>query len=430
MTHTRKPRVEILAVGSEFLTPHFQETNSLYLTQRVNDLGLEVAFKTLVGDRWDDVWLACCEALGRSDVIFSIGGLGPTADDITREAWASATGRKLLFRPELLEKIRKRFARRRMKMPAVNKKQAYVIEEADVLENTRGTAPGLWLETEKALIVLLPGPPQELIPMFEKHVWPRLKRFQTAHVTRTVLKTAGMTESAIENLLVNVYPRIPEVRVTTLARPGQIEIHLTSTSGKNAADAERKTARAVKLICAVLGESVFTATGEDLEAVVGRLLRKREETLAVAESCTGGFLGNRITNIPGSSAYFLGGTVAYSNHAKQEFLGVPQKTILAHGAVSHQVARAMATGVRKRTGATYGLAITGIAGPQGGTPSKPVGLVYTALSWKGGAKIHKNLFLGNRNAVKFQSSQKALDMLRRLLISKSPEKKAKGTGRR
>jgi nicotinamide-nucleotide amidase len=411
--------IEIIAVGSEFLTPFFQDTNSLYLTQRLNDLGLTVNFKTVVGDQREDLLLFFKQSLSRSDLIIAMGGLGPTKDDRTKEAWASVLEKKLVFREDLLKTIQKRFGRRKMKMPGVNRKQAYIIEGADVLENRRGTAPGLWVEVDSCIIILLPGPPQEMKSMFEGIVWPRLTKFKKKHTTRLVIKIAGLTESKIESLLRKIYPKLTDVQLTTLAHPGQIEIHLTSYSEKSFSQAREKVGHARRLICEALKQNIFTTEGKELEEVVGDILKAKRQTLAVAESCTGGFLGNRITNVPGSSLYFLQGIVAYSNEAKINLLDVNSKKIETYGAISPQVARAMAKGIKEKSKATYGLSITGIAGPSGGTPEKPVGLVYTALSWDGGIEVKKNLFLGNRNAIKFQSSQKALDMLRRHLLRKT-----------
>ncbi len=415
MNPSKNLKIEILAVGSELLSPYFQDTNSLFLTERLNDLGLDVHLKTIVGDQWEDLCLAFKKALERTDILIATGGLGPTKDDRTREALASVLGRKLVYRKDVLDHIEKRFARRNMKMPEVNKKQAYIIEGSDVLINKNGTAPGLWVNYHPNTIILLPGPPHELGPMFENDIWPRLKTFKKDHICRRSIKTAGLTESTIETRLLSLYPKLPDIELTTLAHPGQIEIHLKGKSDKSLGRAAQKVEQAVELICDALGDGVYTTQGEELEEVVGKFLKEKKQTLAVAESCTGGLLGHRITNIAGSSAYFCQGILAYSNRAKIDLLGVSAKTIDTHGAVSAQVARAMAVGVRKKADTTYGLSITGIAGPSGGTEEKPVGLVYTALAYDRHVIVKKNLFLGDRNAIKFQSSQKALDMLRRHL---------------
>lgn len=409
-------KIEIIAIGSELLTPFFQDTNSLYLAQRLNDMGLEVSLKTIVGDDRENLLFSIKKALAFSDLIMAMGGLGPTDDDKTREAFAEVLKRKLVFKKEILKKIEERFRRRGMAMPASNKKQAYIIEGSEILENKNGTAPGLWLETGQKKIVLLPGPPHELVPMFEESVWPRLKEFGRGFMARRTLKITGLTESEVEGSILDCYPQTKDLNLTVLAYPGQIEIHLAGYSKKNQKEAARKIQKLKNKIQERLKENVFSTSGEELEQIVGNLLRERRETLATAESCTGGLLSHRLTNIPGSSDYFLQGLIVYSNMAKNQCLGVPLELIQKHGAVSPEVAQAMARGVRQKAKANYGLAITGIAGPSGGTKEKPVGLVYTALAWDGGMDVKKNIFLGKRELIKFQSSQKALDMLRRFLL--------------
>jgi len=408
-------KIEIMAIGSELLTPYFQDTNSLFLTERLNDLGMEVSYKTIVGDDWDDLALSIQQTLSRADIIIAMGGLGPTKDDRTREAFATVLERKLIFNKELLQKIEERFKRRGLTMPDVNKKQSYVIEGAEILENRNGTAPGLWLDTGKKIIILLPGPPHELKPMFDKSVGPHLQKFKTGYTARKVLKITGLTESKIETLILDLYPDDPYLRLTTLAHPGQIEIHLSSHSKKSQEQADERVQKLEKNILERLKENVFSTSGEELEEVVGKLLRLNKKTLAVAESCTGGLIGHRLTDVPGSSDYFLQGVVAYSNEAKINALGVSPALIEKYGAVSSQVAEAMAQGIREKARSSLGIGVTGIAGPSGGTPEKPVGLVYIALAWDKGLEFTKNLFLGNRDKIKYQSSQKALDMVRRHL---------------
>jgi len=416
-------KIEIMAIGSELLTPYFQDTNSLYLTERLNDLGMEVSYKTIVGDDWDDLVLCIKQALSRADIIMAMGGLGPTRDDRTREAFATVLERKLCFDEELLHKIEERFKRRALSMPLINKKQSYFINGAEILENRNGTAPGLWLDTGSNKIILLPGPPHELKPMFESSVWPRLQKLRADYTVRIVLKITGLTESKIETLISDLYPQDPHLRITTLAYPGQIEIHLTGHSKGSQGEAEQRAHKLEKNILERLKKNVFSTSGEELEEVAGKLLRDNKKTLAVAESCTGGLLGHRITNVPGSSDYFLQSVVAYSNEAKIHLLGVSPDLIEKYGAVSSQVAKAMAEGIREKARPSLGLAVTGIAGPTGGTPEKPVGLVYTALAWEKGSEVSKNLFLGNRETIKFQSSQKALDMVRRHLLKNKKKKR-------
>jgi nicotinamide-nucleotide amidase len=412
MKFKKNSKVEILTIGSELLTPYFQETNSQYLTQRLNDLGMDVSFKSVVGDDRENLLRAINEALSRSQLIIATGGLGPTRDDRTREAFAESLHRKLLFHEDILKKIKERFKRRGLSMPAINRKQAYIIEGAEALENKNGTAPGIWLEKEQQIIVLLPGPPHELRSMFEESVWPRLQKLSRLHVFRKVIKTASLTESQTETFISKLYPETSSLQISTLAYPGQIEIHLTARSEKSLTQAKNQVSRLENKILERLKDHVFSRTGEELEEVVGRLLRNQQKTLAVAESCTGGLLGDRITNVPGSSDYFLQGIVAYSNQAKINTLGVKPSILQQQGAVSSQTAQAMARGIREKAQSDYGLGITGIAGPSGGSPQKPVGLVYIALAWEEGIEVKKNRFLGNREKIKFQASQKALDMLR------------------
>ena len=409
-------KIEILAVGSELLSPFFQDTNSLYLIRRLNDLGLDVTRKTVVGDDFEELHDAVQTAAARSDLVLIMGGLGPTGDDITRDACAAALGRKLFLKEDLLVRIEERFRRRGKVMPLSNRSQARLLEGAEALRNDNGTAPGQWLIHGKTRVVLLPGPPRELEPMFEEAVWPKLRDWRKGVTERRTFKITGLTESEVEARIADLYPKARDLRLTILSSPGQIEIHLTSFHEEGAGTSAAALDGLGAEIDRRLGNHIFSSTGDELEAVVGRFLRESRRTLATAESCTGGLLAHRITNIPGSSDYFLEGCITYGNRAKTVRLGVPADLISAHGAVSSEVARAMAEGVRAMSGADCGLAVTGIAGPTGGSAEKPVGLVYTALAWNGGTDIRKNLFLGGRESVKFQSSQRALDMLRRYLI--------------
>ena len=409
-------RVEIIAVGSELLTPHFQDTNSLYLSARLNELGWAVAFKTIVGDNPGDIGVRVREALRRTEIVMVMGGLGPTGDDITGEAVARALGKDLVLDQEVLKRIEDRFRRRHLRMPKANRKQAFVIRGAEVLPNENGTAPGQRISVGRKKIFLLPGPAHELKPLCEKFVWPELKKEARGHLIRGVLKAAGLTESMAEGLISDLYPKKGDLGLTILASPGQVEIHLSAFSSVSLIQAEKKLDRLKSHIIRRLGENVFSASDESLEEVVGKLLKERKKSIAVAESCSGGLISHRLTNVPGSSDYFLEGVVAYSNAAKVDLLSVSPGLIEKLGAVSHSVAEAMAVGVRSRARADLGLAVTGIAGPAGGTPEKPVGLVFTALAWEGGTEVQKNLFPGMREQVKLQSAQKALDMVRRHLL--------------
>ena len=417
MTDSRRTKIEILAVGSELLTPYHLDTNSLFLTRHLNQLGMRVSFKTVVGDEEDELASCIRTASERSDLILIMGGLGPTQDDRTRETLAAALGKRLIFRESLWEQIQDRFRKRGISISEVNRKQAFVIEGSMPLENPNGTAPGAWLVSGGKTYVLLPGPPREIQPMFLSLVLPRLQEKREGFQVRKALKIVGLTESKTEDLISDLYPGIvPAIDLTVLASPGQIEIHLTAFSNLSGEDAEEKLTRPVAAISERLGENIFTLADEELEDVIGKLLRENRYTLATAESCTGGLLGHRITNVPGSSAYFLEGVQVYSNQAKIRLIDVPASLLEEHGAVSPQVAAAMAENVRRTSGATFGLGITGIAGPGGGTEEKPVGLVYISLAGMGDTQIEKNLFLGGRESVKQRSAQKALDMLRRRLL--------------
>jgi nicotinamide-nucleotide amidase len=414
-------RCEIIAVGSELLTPHFLDTNSLFITKKLNNLGIETAFKTIVGDNSADLQQCFRTAFSRTRLVVAIGGLGPTRDDLTRETLADTLGKGLIYHPDILNAMEQRFQRRGLKMSPSNKKQAYIPEGADILDNPNGTAPGLILEENDRIVVLLPGPPKELRSMFTDRVIPRLEKYRQGYSFRRILRITGPGESAIESEIADLYPDDPEITVTILAAPGQIDIHLLAHSEKSTASARKKIMILSKKIEFRLGEQIYSTDGRTLEEVLGDQLRENHKTLAVAESCTGGLLGHRITNVPGSSDYFLQGVQSYSNQAKQQRLGISAGLIKRYGAVSSQTAQAMADGIRRTSRADFGLAITGIAGPGGGTPDKPVGLVYTALSWDNEVQVEKNDFFGDRETVKFRSSQKSLDMLRIHLIHKAPK---------
>jgi nicotinamide-nucleotide amidase len=406
---------EIIAVGSELLTIGRLDTNSLYLTGELNNLGVEVMTKCVVGD--DLAWLtdAVQRALDRSGIVILSGGLGPTEDDLTREAVAQALGRKLVFHPEIAEALEVRFARSGRKMSEINKRQAFVIEGAEVLPNDRGTAPGQWVAANGAVVMLLPGPPHELKAMFEQQGLPRLAALAPKQAIRTVfLRITGMPESDLDALISPVYKRYQNPVTTILAANGDLQVHLRAHAN-TAAEADALLAEVTAPIVELLGDRLYSRTGDPLEVVVGRMLKERKATVAVAESCTGGMLGERFTITPGSSDYFIGGFITYSNALKRDLLGVPAATLEQFGAVSEQTAEAMATGARQRTGADYAISITGIAGPDGGTEDKPVGLVYIAIADAAGVVVTHRKFLGDRQRIRVFTTQHALDFLRRRL---------------
>jgi nicotinamide-nucleotide amidase len=409
----------IIAVGSEMLTPFRVDTNSLVVTERLNAIGYDVRLKVVVGDDVDELAHVFQGALGWADVVVIIGGLGPTDDDLTRVAVARVLGVPLDFHEHVLERIRGRFTRRGMPMPEINRRQAMAPRGATLLDNPNGTAPGLWLEHGAAAIVLLPGPPREMTPMMEAVIRDRLSaRAGTARLFRRVVRVTGRTESDVDAQVQPVYSRwiarpIP-IATTILAVMGQIELHLTMRAG-TAAQADEALDAAVEDLKAVLGPAVYSVNGKNLEAVVGDLLREKHLTIAVAESCTGGLLASRLTDVPGSSSYVERGYVCYSNRSKVEMLGVPEELLAEHGAVSEPVAQAMAAGARERAETQVAIAITGIAGPDGGTPAKPVGTVVVAVSARNEIRVRTYQFVGGREQVKFQASQAALNMLRLML---------------
>ena len=406
---------EIIAVGSEMLTAERLDTNSLYLTGELNKLGVEVVTKCVVGDDLGRLTDAVARALARSVIVILSGGLGPTEDDLTREAVAGALGRQIVFHAEIAEALERRFAASGRKMSAINKRQAYVIEGAEVLPNDRGTAPGQWVAAGSAVAVLLPGPPHELKAMFEQHCLPRLTRLVPKQAIRTAfLRITGMPESDLDELISPVYKKYLNPVTTILAANGDLQVHLRARCATEA-EADALLAEVTAPIEQLLGDRLYSRTGEPLESMAGGLLRARNATVSVAESCTGGMLGARFTTVPGSSDYFLGGFITYSNALKRDLLGVPADTLEQFGAVSEQTAEAMAVGARQRTGSTYAIAITGVAGPDGGTEEKPVGLVYIAIAGPDGTVVVHRRFLGDRQRIRVFTTQMALDLLRRRL---------------
>jgi len=413
-------RAEIIAVGSEMLTPLKVDTNSLFITGRLNEIGLDVAAKTVVGD--DRALLADVvrQALARAEVVLLTGGLGPTADDVTREAVADALGLPLDEDAAIVQRLEQRFGRRGLTMPANNRKQALVPRGAVIVPNEKGTAPGLVMARDGRLVVLLPGPPRELEPMVEHVVREHLAAFAGPfRLFRRVLRTTGRSESQVDALVQPIYARWTSwptpIQTTILASPGQIELHL-AVRAADASQAQQVLDAATQEIASALGPTLFAVGDRRLEEVVGELLRAQGLTIATAESCTGGLLASRLTDVAGSSDYVERGVVCYSNRAKADLLGVPEATLGEHGAVSEPVAVAMARGIRERAGTDLGVGITGIAGPGGGSAAKPVGTVVLALAWADGERVQTSWFPGERDQVKFFSSQAALDMVRRRLL--------------
>ena len=414
----------IIAVGSELLTPDKLDTNSLFLTEELNSVGFTVTQKMVVGDDTHDLGAAFDYACRVAPLVLVTGGLGPTEDDLTRDVIASALGRSLQIDKGLLEDIRRRFSERGLVMPEINRRQAEVPQGAEILRNEHGTAPGLILGNETMTAVLLPGPPRELQPMFRQHVVNRLRNINAGQrVYRRVLRTTGETESFVDECAKPVYRKwisrsIP-IQTTILASLGQIDLHLSVVSSDEF-EAKAMLDDAVSELRERLGLLVFSEDGRSLPEIVGGLLVERNATVSVAESCTGGLIASRLTDVAGSSAYVVGGMTTYSNAAKEKLLDVSLDLFERHGAVSDEVAIAMALAVRRKLGTDFGLSATGIAGPGGAVSGKPVGTVHVALAESGHDVVSRRCQLaGDRRRVKFQTSQVALNLLRKTLLPAS-----------
>lgn len=408
----RMPDAEIIAVGSELLTPQRLDTNSLYLTDQLNALGVEVVRKTVVGDERERLTDTILGAISRTQVLILTGGLGPTEDDVTRDAVASAIGRRLVFHQEICDKIEERIRRFGRKMAEINKRQAYIIEDAQVLANDRGTAPGQWIEHDGVVITLLPGPPSELKAMFELQCLPRLHNCLPSQFIRArLLRTVGMTESELDELIAPIYTGYPKLATTILAVSGEIHVNLRARCSTEQ-EAQALLDEASGRIEELLGDRVYSRNGDPLEKVVGDSLRDQHATLSVAESATGGLLGGRITAVPSSSDYFRGGFIVYTDDMKTQILGVPAEMLAESTAVSEPVAKAMAEGAKQRAGSDYALSITGYAGPQG----NQVGLVFIGLAGPAGTEVRRVNFGGDRERVRMFSTNIALDFLRRALL--------------
>jgi len=418
---------EVIAVGSELLGSTRADTNSLFLSARLSELGIDLRIKTVVGDEREDLAAVFRQSLARADVVVLTGGLGPTDDDLTREVVSDVLELPMSIDDGIVAKIRGRFERRGLTMPDVNLRQAQVPRGALVLDNPLGTAPGLFIDRRsdgdgprRQSIILLPGPPRELQPMFERVcAGPLRERAGPSRAHHTSLFITGRGESHVEEMVQPIYSRwrssAPPIATTILAAMGQIELHLTVRD----TDPQRARAtldRARDELLAVIGGDVYSTDGRKMEEVLGGLLQGRGYTIAAAESCTGGLLMSRLTDVPGSSAYVRAGVVAYADEDKVAMLGVPAALIESYGAVSEPVAVAMAEGIRERTAADVTVGITGIAGPGGGTPAKPAGTVAIAVIVPGQpAYVRTYTFLGGRGMVKFQATQAAMDRVRRMV---------------
>ena len=413
-------KAEILAVGSELLTPYRQDTNSLFLTEQLNTLGVEVIAKTIVGDRQSEIVTAVRHALDRADILLTSGGLGPTLDDLTREAVAEALGVEVVRDSDVLTSLYKRFAERRMPMPENNVRQADKVAGAEILTNPAGTAPGQWIDTtwkgHRKLIAMLPGVPRELKALCEAEVVLRLAAvIRVRHMARRMLRIALLPESQVDSRVAPIYSQYKDVDTTILAALGEIQLHF-SCAAKSREHAEKRVAEVCERVEEELGDDVFSANGDSLEQVVLYFLEMQGATLATAESLTGGLIAQRLTSVANASRTFIGGAVVYTNDLKKDFAEVPDAVLQKHGAVSRATAQAMAEGIRHRTGATLGVAVTGVAGPGGGTEQTPVGTVYAALADEEDTQVVERRFVGDRERIRYSTSQLALDLVRRKLM--------------
>jgi nicotinamide-nucleotide amidase len=406
---------EIIAIGSELLTPRFHDTNSIYLTEELNRAGISVVMKTIVGDDEEYLEHAVRGALGRTPIVITIGGLGPTEDDITRKVLSQVTHRQLVLDDGILDTLKARFAARGVDMPGNNARQALVPTGAEPLNNRNGTAPGLWIEDESNTIILLPGPPAELKPMFERSCLPRLiKKAGGLVLRRSVYRTTGVPESTLDARISPLYSEYKNPETTILAKPGQVDVHLAARA-KTSEEADRLLAELGDKIDKELGDNVFARAYQEMEEVVGMYLVLKGATIGVAESCTGGLVAERLTRVPGSSKYFQSGVVTYSNQSKIDLAGIPPLLLEMEGAVGKEVAVGLAESIREKLDTTIGVGVTGVAGPDGGSAEKPVGTVHIAVAGPSSTDHRQFLFPGSREKVRWQSSQAALDMARRHL---------------
>lgn len=425
-------RAEVIAIGTELLLGHTINDDATYVSQALARLGIDCFRHVTVGDNPDRLAEAILAGLKRADLVVTCGGLGPTVDDVTLETIAQVTGRRLISHPEILRKIQARFRKLSIRMPASNRRQTLLPDGAMELPNNLGTAPGFFLKlhpvdnsilspvgSQTRYLAALPGPPAELIPMLERHLVPRLSRFSGKEIIRSkTLKTTGLSESEVDAKVRDLLALQGEVTLGIYAHAAQVDLRITAKAAAFGR-AEQGIGRLERKLRGRLSPLIYGADDETLEGVVGKLLRARELTLSVAESCTGGLVQHRITEVPGASDYFVGGVVSYANTLKSTLLSVPPTLLRKHGAISREVAATMADGVRRLTGSNFGLAVTGIAGPTGGTKIKPVGLVYIALAGKRSVIVRKFLFSGFRSAIKFKASQAALNLLRLHLCGSS-----------
>jgi len=406
---------EVISVGTELLLGQILNTNSQYLAQKLAELGIDLYFQTTVGDNMERLKIAIDTAVKRADILIFTGGLGPTSDDITKEAVADYFGLTLVLDEDVLRRIEKFFERRHANMPEINKKQAYVPEGAKVLHNKNGTAPGLIIEKDGKIAILLPGPPFEMQPMFEEQVLPYLERFSKQKIYSRVLKFVGIGESSIEEALKDLFLSQTDPTLALYAKPFEVELRITTK--KESEEIAKSLLQSMEdRIRERLGEYIYGVDEQLLEEVVVSLLAEKRLKVSIAESCTGGLICNKITNVPGASEVFDRGFIVYSNEAKMKLLGVPEQVLKEYGAVSSQTAKYMAQGALSNSLAHIALSVTGIAGPGGGSETKPVGLVYIGIATKDNCESFEFRFSGDRLRIKDMTSKAALNILRKKII--------------
>ena len=412
-------KLEVVTIGTELLLGHILDTNAAELGATLAAAGVEIVRRTSVADRPEQIRAAVQEALDRTGFVITTGGLGPTRDDMTKKEVAAIFNKPLVLDDDVLRSLEERFRRLGRPMPAVNRTQAEVPAGATVLPNPRGTAPGLWVEDDERVVVMLPGVPSEMRGLLAEEVFPRIVARGGRGTTRIVVRsrtvrTTGIAESALAELVEPIEDEITPLTLAYLPSAEGVDLRLTAW-GLPEEEAERRLAARAAQVRELAGEHVYGEDRADLAAVMLERMRALELRLAVAESCTGGLLGSRITAVPGSSDVFVGGVVAYDDTVKRELLAVPDALLNAHGAVSEEVVLAMAAGAQRRFGVDAALAVTGIAGPGGGSQEKPVGTVWLAARLGSDARALKRIFPGDRGEIRARSAQAALDLLRRLM---------------
>ncbi len=408
-------KAEILAVGTELLMGQISNTNAQYISSKLPDVGIGVYYHSVVGDNSDRLQKNLKLALERCDVVITTGGLGPTQDDLTKETIAKVFGKKLVLHEESLNSIKDYFSKVGRKMTQNNEKQAYMPEDCIILKNNNGTAPGCIMENGSKVVIMLPGPPSEMKPMFDESVMPYFKKKSLYLIESKFLRVFGIGESAMETLIIDLIDGQTNPTIATYAKEGEVTLRV-SAKVKAGENAETILNPVLDEIKKRTGDCLYSDTDQTLDAVCANLLLDKNITIATAESCTGGLVAETLTNYPGISKSFIGGAVTYANEAKEEILGVKAQTLAKYGAVSRETAAEMADGIRKRLDTDIGISITGIAGPGGGTIEKPVGLVYVGLSSKEGTITKELRLSGNRNRIRAVTSLHAFDMIRRHIM--------------